>query len=539
MHMATYLRAEQQLAGISGRLHRSVYGPQLRNLGRAGINRFPLTRCVVTQATTAATVPNVQQHEFYSELLALSTDNAVVEVGSTSLGRGLVATADLVRQAAMSIPLHKCLIISDDPLTSVSVFGDTWQETWQQCYGTMPAALLEFLQGDARWDARLTAWVLWLAKQQNYDRLNSDQSRVMMSSAPNVNRLWQLYLQSLPQEECMTCLLNYVLFEEAQQLQIPELKKEALNQVEWLRFLHDHYMGPKGTLRDLQLSDSLAHTAWATSLVRSRTFSEEVGGEGITMMVPAADMANHAFNHNGTFCLSSDSSRFELRCIRATPAGSELSICYGENKTNLELMRDYGFVVPCNPNNVFNIPTATEQEKLPVLNVACLFDCLKVTGDWKKRELKPVKGGPWDSSQTGGDAAGQPPDQDRATAWQRRRCAVLSLPLSDGWQVPSEPPPWWMFEAKAWTPSGEPPPRPLDSNQMAGERQSIRFLLNKLQAVLATYPTSVDHDTALLKGDSCLTPRVHQAVVARLDHKLLVREMCHVLEEYAQHLACM
>lgn len=43
--------------------------------------------------------------------------------------------------------------------------------------------------------------------------------------------------------------------------------------------------------------------------VRSRTFSEEVGGEGITLMVPWADLANHAPAFNSTFCISKDKQR--------------------------------------------------------------------------------------------------------------------------------------------------------------------------------------------------------------------------------------
>ncbi len=40
--------------------------------------------------------------------------------------------------------------------------------------------------------------------------------------------------------------------------------------------------------------------------VRSRTFSEEVNGEGITLMVPWADLANHSCDYNSTFGLSKD-----------------------------------------------------------------------------------------------------------------------------------------------------------------------------------------------------------------------------------------
>ena len=49
--------------------------------------------------------------------------------------------------------------------------------------------------------------------------------------------------------------------------------------------------------------------------VRTRTFSEEVGGEGVTLMVPFADLANHSFTQNGTFRLSKDKTRCESTCL--------------------------------------------------------------------------------------------------------------------------------------------------------------------------------------------------------------------------------
>jgi hypothetical protein len=44
--------------------------------------------------------------------------------------------------------------------------------------------------------------------------------------------------------------------------------------------------------------------------VRSRTFSEEVGGEGLTLMVPYADLANHSFSHNSNFMMGMDRKRW-------------------------------------------------------------------------------------------------------------------------------------------------------------------------------------------------------------------------------------
>ena len=64
--------------------------------------------------------------------------------------------------------------------------------------------------------------------------------------------------------------------------------------------------------------------------VRSRTFSENVNGEGITLMVPYADLANHSFSHNSTFCVGQSRQNFELRSVVHIEQGEEALISYGE-----------------------------------------------------------------------------------------------------------------------------------------------------------------------------------------------------------------
>jgi hypothetical protein len=52
------------------------------------------------------------------------------------------------------------------------------------------------------------------------------------------------------------------------------LQDEASIQARWCTHLHAKYFSSTtGELRTLGLSDSLAHSLWAISLVRSRTFS--------------------------------------------------------------------------------------------------------------------------------------------------------------------------------------------------------------------------------------------------------------------------
>jgi hypothetical protein len=61
--------------------------------------------------------------------------------------------------------------------------------------------------GDARWDARMAAWLLW------------------MTSHPS--HLWRSYLDLLPAESDMSCLLNFSP-PEITELQVPTLQVRPL-----------------------------------------------------------------------------------------------------------------------------------------------------------------------------------------------------------------------------------------------------------------------------------------------------------------------
>eukprot|EP00878_Enallax_costatus_P040609 GHUV01046929.1.p1 GENE.GHUV01046929.1~~GHUV01046929.1.p1 ORF type:complete len:167 (+),score=36.50 GHUV01046929.1:281-781(+) len=127
--------------------------------------------------------------------------------------------------------------------------------------------------------------------------------------------LWRSYMQHLPREQDMCCLLNYSR-DDIAELQIPALQSEAVVQADWAAFLHGNYLHHKsGQLASLNLSDSLPLSLWTISMVRSRTFSEDVNGEPLTLMVPYADLANHNFDNNCTFCLSRDNKRCDFKAF--------------------------------------------------------------------------------------------------------------------------------------------------------------------------------------------------------------------------------
>jgi hypothetical protein len=82
--------------------------------------------------------------------------------------------------------------------------GDAHLRNFQQQYGTMPSQLADFIQsGDARWDARLCAWLLYLCQQVG-----------------GSGTFWGLYLQSLPSEGELNLLCSYTP-QEQMLLQVP------------------------------------------------------------------------------------------------------------------------------------------------------------------------------------------------------------------------------------------------------------------------------------------------------------------------------
>lgn len=78
--------------------------------------------------------------------------------------------------------------------------------------------LSDAMTGDARWDVRLTAWLLWVAKQHTPPQ---DLAAPSASSPPAT--AWQQFLSLLPPEHKMSLLLNFRP-QEAEELQIPSLQ---------------------------------------------------------------------------------------------------------------------------------------------------------------------------------------------------------------------------------------------------------------------------------------------------------------------------
>ncbi len=70
--------------------------------------------------------------------------------------------------------------------------------------------------------------------------------------------------------------------------------------------------------------------------------STQVHDTEVALMVPTADLANRSFQYNSTYALRTARGAFELKSCQPLNAGDAICISYGSDKTNEELMRDYG-----------------------------------------------------------------------------------------------------------------------------------------------------------------------------------------------------
>lgn len=95
--------------------------------------------------------------------------------------------------------------------------------------------------------------------------------------------------------------------------------------------------------------------------------SMQVYDTELSLMVPQADLANHAFQPNAVYALKASQGIFELRSCSPIAAGQPICITYGTEKTNFELMRDYGFIVPGNPNDRLDFSCTTLQQRPTVV----------------------------------------------------------------------------------------------------------------------------------------------------------------------------
>ncbi|KAL4459118.1 hypothetical protein ABPG75_013983 [Micractinium tetrahymenae] len=470
---------------------------------------------------TAAT-PTFEQ--LYMQLAGvLAAPGSTVAAAATPLGRGLVATQPIEKGTTLlSVDYFNMLCITDEPAKG-NVLGRRALEDWQLLHGRLPPLLNRYLLGDeGDWFVRLAAWLLWLKR--------------------NAAGPWRLYVDILPKESEMSCLMNYTE-DELAELQSPLLESRARLERQQIAGLHDRlFSSTTGELRALQLADRLEDMLWAACMVNSRCFSDTVDGETVSLMVPCADMANHVLAPNAAYQFVPEADAFQLTALQDIPTGTEACISYGgTHKDNEALMRDYGFVIPGNVND--RVPFSAGDDVASRLAAAAAGGSgllerpsLSAPRLLAALGLAPAAGAArFDLTKAAEAAMG---DGEEHARTRRLLATLMSLQpfLRD---IPGP------GSGSGGSGSGGSPaaaaaagPPPLTEQELQRERQSAAALAAQCAAALARMPTTAEADEALLAGaEGPLGPRRGAAVAARLESKRLIAAAQAALEAYGASLS--
>lgn len=119
--------------------------------------------------------------------------------------------------------------------------------------------------------------------------------------------------------------------------------------------------------------------------------SMQVHNTDLALMVPTADLANHSFQQNSVYTLRASQGSFEMKTCRSVKDGEAICISYGADKTNAELMRDYGFFVPGNPHDRLDCTVTNWQQHSGFVSkpATLLFKALNGSPAPLKEEERP------------------------------------------------------------------------------------------------------------------------------------------------------
>jgi len=328
----------------------------------------------------------------------------------------------------------------------------------------------------------------------------------------------------------MTCLMNY-RDDEAHELQLPSLIAKVRSERAQLSALHAAVFAstplPTGTdalaeLRALHLAPKFEDTLWAMCMVNSRCFSETIDGERVSIMAPCCDFANHSPTPEAEYRYNTAEDAFQLAALRTLAPGVEACISYGcVHKSNLELMRDYGFVMPGNlQDRVAFDACATPGAPKPSLHAGRLMGAWGIEGAVSLKTRQFELGGasaPEILLRMGG--------QEGAAA--RRKVATL---LSLGEFLREVP-----REVRGGVSAAKG--KVLSEEDVQREKESALELQQRCLRQLEALPTSIgeDEDT-LAQGAEVLGARRCAAVAARLEAKRVLKAAADLLQAYADSL---
>ncbi|GBF96048.1 hypothetical protein Rsub_08863 [Raphidocelis subcapitata] len=418
-------------------------------------------------------------------------------LGPAPRGRGLVARRAVPAGAPLlAVEAWNALAVSDEPGgRGGGAYGARALADWQAVHGSLPPLLEQYLLSDSNWFTRLVAWLLHVSRHGG--------------------GIWPLYRSLLPPGHES---LMHFLPEEREELQSRELEALAAKERASILSLHESiFSGSSGDLSALALAAGPEDTLWAASMVNSRCFADEVGGEALSLVVPCADLANHDSSPNAGYRLDADAGAFLLVATRDVAAGEEVTISYlGTNPTkpNDLMLKDHGFVIPGNTNDrlPFSAGDDVQSRALGVPPVPRELDAALL--------LAAAKG----LAASGGSSSGG----DAAAAVGRLQAAARSL----------QP-----FCRRGGGGGGGDGGAAEAEARAAAQRRTVDALLQQCAAMRAGFATTAETDEALLAGAAAagagpaeLSPRVRAAVASRLERKRLLAAAEALLSAYAGKL---
>jgi flagellar motor protein MotB len=228
------------------------------------------------------------------------------------------------------------------------------------------------------------------------------------------------------------------------------------------------------------------------------------------------------------------------------PAGEEVTISYGSNKTNLALLACYGFFIPANPNDA--------QLLAPVFNI-----CLAAAGD--------LQGLPAPLLQQAAELSTQQQHQhEQEAALQgpgvallhpelvaaRRQCALQAIPTLQGPDGVGQQGSVHQQQQPQEAQQGVQSQAGAGKSQQQQQRYLVQLMLYQLDLIFKRCGTSIEQDQGVPQqlqdsADSATgaagssSPSLdgaiqQQVLLARLEHKLLLRECCVLLQAALQLL---
>lgn len=97
-----------------------------------------------------------------------------------------------------------------------------------------------------------------------------------------------------------------------------------------------------------EVPPSKGEQLWSLGIVKSRALRLR----GRLALVPVADLANHGQQPSAEVSTREPDGGLQFQSLRSLAAGEEVTVAYGLRPNNLELLAQYGFVMPQNPSGM-------------------------------------------------------------------------------------------------------------------------------------------------------------------------------------------